>query len=156
MPMLRGRFVEFVVALGLLSGVPLAQAASGQAPQQTPENAQRFLAQIWPASFTLTASSWAGTAVVRRLSPLTATRNNCGTSFQGIFPEPWRTAQEFGFGWENVAEVIHGTGSSTVRINFKDGIIGTYDFGSGSLGDRAAFAMEFLRQACDPTANTGF
>jgi hypothetical protein len=141
------RLMRSVAALLLFAAAP--GAAFAQAAQQTPENAQRFIVLNFPQSF-----QWAGGPDTIILTEPVVAPNNCtnvlrGHTFEGNRPF------EFTLDWRYVAGVtpfINGV----VRLAFRGNLILDLNFNAQALGDRAAFAMEFVRQHCDPAANTGF
>ena len=115
------------------------------------EGAQRFLTLNLPARFTV---GYNGRSIeVARISEPEAP-NPCWTRFRERLDNGVEASA--GIAWRIVLEVRHAEGSSAVRLLNRNGHEFTYDFGSEALAARAAFAMEFLRQGCDPSASTGF
>jgi hypothetical protein len=132
--------------------LPIPLSAQGS-PAQTPENAQRFLAINLPTKFGYYSAALRSVDVFL-VGPATSGRNVCATDFQA-----YTTGQgtaSWGIDWATVAQVKHTSGSSVVEVYERKGMIRGIDFNSPSLAARAAFAMEFLRQHCDPSADTGF
>lgn len=121
-------------------------------PAQTPENAQKFLSMYLPTNFSLV---YKGKAMkMRRASPVTWSQEFCTTEFKRVTEDS--LIQDAGISWLSVIEVRHVSNSAIVVVTDTSHFHQTFDFQSPDLAARAAFAMEFLRQHCDPAAETGF
>lgn len=139
---LQGLTCAFILALCLLS----ASATYAQG-EQTPENAQRFLKITLPSNFTLCNSH--GCTEESRVTPIEP-GNECHTKYQASYNTPGVG----GIYWDGVVSVERSRSQVTVRNGTIVKLV--FDFGSEQLATRAAFAMEFLKQHCDPAKDTGF
>lgn len=137
---------------GLAIIIALASPAAAQ-PTQTFEGAQQFL--------TVTGKSLKARAVYDNgegvdfqiLDMQQSARQRCATSYS-LPGEAGRKA----IIWRDVPQVR--ADGRYVIVRQLDANRETYnmriDYDVESLAARAAFAMEFIRLACDPTAGTGF
>lgn len=131
----------------------IAGPAAAQEAKQTPESAQRFLAINLPTFFSVSMNGQREITATRTTVP-TAT-DTCTTDFKARLGNE-SNAISWAMGWRSVVDVSNSEGSSYVVVKDKFGFTKGFDFGSAALAARAAFAMEFLRQSCDPAADTGF
>lgn len=66
-------------------------------------------------------------------------------------------ATNWSFNFGNITDIAPVENSTQIRIQFRgESVHWLLDTRSPSLQARLAYAMEFIRQACDPTAGTGF
>lgn len=159
------RNLMMVAALGVMIAGGLepisAKAQTDEAPpQQTLENAKRF------ATMTMT-----GTRVYMSGSPrpvrleqvvdvdrcvlrLTARGDAMTvgqTEWSAVYNDNWR------FDFSNIIDIQPLDNSTRIRIQFRgETVHWILDAGSAALQARLSYAMEFIREACDATAATGF
>lgn len=129
-------------------GIPKATAQ----PQQTPENAQRFLAAALPERFLLQFESAPPVNAVR-ISQVQTENNHCGTRFN-YHLEGVSAQRGMPLNWSQVASVMQQAEAITLQLTAQYRLY--FNFPSRDLATRATFVMEFLRQHCDPLADTGF
>jgi hypothetical protein len=139
-----------LIAALLIPAPTVAQSGSAQ----TPENAQRFLTVNLPTKFIYYNPATMGSQEVFHQGPVTSARNVCSTDYQAYTTA--QGTQSWNLDWTAVAEVEHKTGTEVVEIKERKRMNRIYNFNSPALAARAAYAMEFLRQHCDPSADTGF
>ena len=141
----------------LLTVHPLA--ANAQNVGQTPENAQRYLSTSLPERYTVIFPEAPNFPMDYRRQTSARPDGTCitvfehsargGTPFTG---NPGDNVQRVG--WADVEE-IRQDGTSVVQLN-RDGLRLVWQPASEAAAARLAYAMEFLRQHCDPAAGTGF
>ena len=152
---------HFLAGLAAVAGATSLEGSqpgrdSSQGAEQTPENANRFLASVFPRRLTANRN---GHWEAERVSDLTF-RGNCFVYFQTRRLRDNRVARNE-LSWEYIAEARQGDAAhesrSIVYLTFREsGTVWYLNFGSPALAARAAYAVEFLRQHCDPAAGTGF
>lgn len=129
--------------------------AFAQSSQQTPTSAQLFLATTLPKQYTVIFKD-TGFGSVRDESATVSdikSSSACYTTWYRSNKLNPNARMDDGINWRGVVEVrqertfVYITSEIYTKV---------YDFRSESLAARAAFAMEFLRLHCDPTAGTGF
>lgn len=120
-------------AAALLAGI-LGSPASAQPPLQTPENAQAFIRTIF--------------SHYRPTDDVCVSERPVRTENGAVGNQALR--------WRDVAEVAHEPGTKEVRVIMTDGNRNVFELAAASTAARLAYAMEFLRQHCDPAAETGF
>ncbi len=140
--------------LGFL--LAIANPVAAQPAEQTVEAAQRFLAIQFDRGMATSSTQTDQPGVIRgRVIASRARPDRCTSGYV------WQD-QSGGSGpgeedWPNIVSVQHqGSTVLTTRSVPQQTMVTTYEIGSTDLASRVAYAMEFLRQACDPSANTGF
>lgn len=145
--------VILAAALLLPTSSLIAQSAG-----QTPENAQRFVAMTLPTTISNyhAPSNWR--ILMHRTSTAASASEDCQTTFSARVDQGSGLSdpQPITLDWRATLEVIHQAGSSDVSLVQANDWKIMIGYGSANIAARAAFAMEFLRQHCDPTAGTGF
>jgi hypothetical protein len=126
--------------------------AFAQAAQQTPESAQRFLANTLPRLYGNRSNYSGSTEQMERTSEIT-TSGACGMRWSAKEPAESELTLSGGVGWYEVREVRQ---SQTLVYVVAKNVTYIFDFRAENLASRATFAMEFLRLHCDPVADTGF
>lgn len=130
-------------------------AGAASAQQQTPENAQRFLALSLPSQYRYQLDGIDEAFTERRTAEIQAQDSNCRTTWPN-----GRTDQqtETSIDWRRTLEIRHNGRLVTLVVRNPHDIRVTwfFDLGADAAAARAAFAMEFLRQHCDPAVGTGF
>jgi hypothetical protein len=145
---------RFLFAGILIGIIPMSSSTFAQEGQQTPENAQKFLALSWPSSFELWTDG-IKTLTVYNVGKASSLKRVCHTDLDGRTPDG--VVLNWGVMWSHVVDIKHSEGSNLIYIKEKNQrFIRKYDFQSPSLAARAAFAMEYLKQHCDPASATGF
>jgi hypothetical protein len=149
--MLESRWsVAAALALTMALGGPVAARAQ---QGQTLEGAQQFLA-ITGKSLKARGVYDDGDGFDFQITDMQQNpKNRCVTSF-AVPAETGRKA----IIWRDVSDVKADGRYVVVRQldNQREAYNMRIDYQAESLATRAAFAMEFIRQACDPTAGTGF
>lgn len=148
-----------LAAVLLISASGVTAVAAQDDPRQTPENAARFLRQILPG----TTMAWdgndgAGADVLHDspYEPTTASPRVCDTAFRARYRNRHSgvlQANSHTVFWRSVREVSQQGGTVTV-IDAES--VRRYALVAEGTAARVAYAMEFLRQHCDPGADTGF
>ena len=149
--------------LKLAIGVGLLLASSPLLAQQTTEGAQEFLRLQFERGITHRFSRGGEDRhdMTFFVSPGKPTTDQCITHYKfNISNDP--KATDSYIEWRNVPAVVQVGASVNVQNSPKSAAqdpiyaFTKWEFGSPELAARAAFAMEFLRDACDPAASTGF
>lgn len=147
------RLVTVSLAAITASSGAFAQDGGGA---QTPESAHRFLAAVLPDRYDLVDTEIGGTEVMTRYGSVEWDTDFCTTRLQTRMSSTGGAQIQL-IRWRAMHEVRQ-TGTRVVVMNIRSTFrrTRTFDFGTEALAARAAYAMEFLRQHCDPTAGTGF
>lgn len=171
------KYSVVILVLGLLMGSP----AGAQQAAQTPESAVEFLRTVAAAGnmkFRMTDRRCArqynywntsrSREVCHTFDPYRAeivpSANPCVYTIKWVAPPPYTSET---VDWLHVSITPRSSGEATVNwatlaAVTQDGMVvrvpGRSDavFASEALATRGAYAMEFLRNHCDPTAATGF
>jgi len=155
---------RWIAAVALAISLAMAQTAAAQSGQQTVASAHEFLRMVLvrgTTQFNVVDNrnpSWTRSwATIQRIDS-----SGCSTTLYGAGPGPdgvhrsytrridWSRVSSIGSNqsfW--IAGAVHATDGAIL-----DGVEISTE--SNAIGQRIAAAMEFLRQACDPTGRTGF
>jgi hypothetical protein len=139
----------------LASLTVVASSASAQ-QSQTPESAQKFIALHFPLEMEYVTSSGHVIKYLLRARPTYDPRVICNTTIDA--PSERNDGSSFKYiHWPWISGVSRNEGSAIVILETNSAdYFYRLRFGSAALAARASFAMEFLRQHCDPAADTGF
>lgn len=148
------RFVQITLVALALASID----AYAQEPQQTPEGAMAFLGKTLIGSrYSISMSKYSWHHTVKGF----AAESKCSATFmlksvdedQMLKPEGYPHT----FRFDEVAEVTSNPEESSITTkSLKGQGLTTFTLASSAISSRVAYAMEFLRKSCDPTAGTGF
>lgn len=140
-----------------------ANAAQAQPDAQSVEGAERFLAIQFDRGIPLTSRTASGRpfSISQRITRSRAwehgRRRGCAIGFVVDWDDRTHVGSEGGIVWDSVASVQQAGDTVVTRyVSGGEPWDAIYHFTSPELAARAAYAMEFLRQACDPARDTGF
>jgi len=136
-------------ALGACLLLAAAAPAAAQG-EQTPEGARRFLEQVLPG---VVVQVPGGTWRIEIVSINPPTDDGCHLGYRDIQLTDNNSPGIHGFDFADVFE-IRAEGTDVVVVQRH--VTVNWRIGSEAMAARVAYALEFLRQRCDRTADTGF
>lgn len=146
-------FIRSVIAAVMLTVAP---SATAQAPAQTIGSAMRFLSIQFDRGMTLRTTFPQGKVFEDTVLRSSRSVKTCSSDFTlRQHRDGW--VGNAGLYWPDVVDVRQRDAFVEVNTRVAKEIWKyAFDTGSPELAVRVAYAMEFLRQACDPAGTTGF
>lgn len=141
----------WIIGAAFLGAAP---AAAQDDPRQTPENAKLFIERTLPNS----NYAWRppNAEHFHRVASISPNQTSvCAITVNSVDQNTGQSTGNGDWDFRHIRGITHYSHWKNVELHLQGGMI-SVDAGSEATAARLAFAMEFLRQHCDPAVDTGF